>query len=621
VLKKRYKILARLGSGGMSDVYLATDIYLEKTGSKDCRVAIKVLRSELTQDFNSVSLLAREAAKCKQLAHPHIIRVYDLEYDCNIWFMVMELLDGEPLSRLIQRSRPRGLPWRGARELLRQLSDALAYSHSKGIIHADLKPSNIFVTQQGLVKILDFGVAQALKSDHPVDFLHGGPPGADETTLYGYTPAYASPSLFSGNEPTPADDWYGLACIAYELLSSAHPFDRKRPEDAERKSLRLKKPGNCPSRLWTLLNQVLRAGADKATAATFSQLLVPASPLLKIYPLVLGALLVAGGAGALYHVRTVAALELMLAARSSYADVRQRIATMTPLQILAEIERHDEPLRSALILQQQQKLAEYFQHQAQQALRVPAVSDLLEIPDYPAALQTLEPALVLLPFNNSLLQTREQLLQQREHLQLSLSTELTTRLQQGNFRAEAARLLQLRAALSRLQVALPAVDAAVTESFVRAVTASAAAHQAQDLAVLTDLGRAVFTADPRVQETLAGLEQVASAGKILADYEAARARGEQPEFPMAAAELFYAEQFARWRQQIAGARESSELEPVYEQLTAVSQTLPATMPVLRELRRELANAYVRMSDRLLEQRAFTRAKLLLRRINELMDAS
>jgi hypothetical protein len=362
----------------------------------------------------------------------------------------------------------------------------------------------------------------------------------------------------------------------------------------------------------------LRAGADKATAATFCQLLSPVSPLLKIYPLLLSSLVVAGVAGVTYHQRSVAELQLAVAAQPAWETVRARVAAMPPAQVLTEIERHGEPLRSALLVQQQPQLADYFYQQAQQALRPQTLTATVTAPDYPAALQILAAALTLLPFNHVLLLAQEQLVQQRDHLQASLSRELTTRLQQGNFYDEAARLQELQAALQRLQVPLPAADRAVAASFIQALRHSAAAHQAQELGVLTDLGRTVFAAEVEVQAVLAELEQIAAAGKILTDYAAAQARGEAPEFPLAAAEQFYAEQFARWRQQIAGARESTELESVYTQLTALGATLPATMPALQELRRELANAYVRMSDRLLEQRAFARAKLLLRRINELM---
>ena len=226
VLNDRYRIVALIASGGMSDVYKAVDQNLEKAGSRDCLVAIKLLRTSLTRDPGARSLLAREAAKSKRLSHPNIIRIHDLNHDGDNWFLVMELLEGEPLSRIVQRAKPNGLKWKGCVAVLRQVADALAYSHSQGIVHADLKPSNIFFTREGRIKLLDFGVSRALQAQQPEDYLN--PRAEDETSIYGYTPAYASPELMEGKDPSPQDDLYALACISYELLSSRHPFDRQK---------------------------------------------------------------------------------------------------------------------------------------------------------------------------------------------------------------------------------------------------------------------------------------------------------------------------------------------------------------------------------------------------------
>jgi serine/threonine protein kinase len=256
VLKERYRIESLIASGGMSNVFRAVDCHLEQAGAKDCRVAVKILRSTLTNDSNALSLLARESAKSRRLSHPNIIRVHDLDHDKETWFMVMELLDGEPLSRIIKRAKPRGLKWQGAHGILTQIASALALSHQHGIIHADLKPSNIFFTRNGEVKLLDFGVAQALKPKQQVDFLN--PQQDDETAIYGYTPAYASPTLIAGKDPAVRDDLYALACITFELLSSRHPFDRKKLTWKELATYPLSRPRNMPTKLWRVVRSLLR---------------------------------------------------------------------------------------------------------------------------------------------------------------------------------------------------------------------------------------------------------------------------------------------------------------------------------------------------------------------------
>ncbi|CAE6939249.1 Protein tyrosine kinase [Vibrio sp. B1FIG11] len=148
-------------------------------------------------------MLIREAQQTQKLSHPNIIRVYDFGVDGDIYFLVMEYVDGETLESLIQRSRPDGLRYNAALSILNQTLDALSYAHSLGVVHADLKPANVILTSEGKVKLLDFGVSktQQLKHDQ-----YAAKRKSQDTDTLGYTPNYASLDILSAKEPKFSDD-------------------------------------------------------------------------------------------------------------------------------------------------------------------------------------------------------------------------------------------------------------------------------------------------------------------------------------------------------------------------------------------------------------------------------
>src|SRR5262245_51563168 len=146
-----YEILAPLGAGGMSEVYRARDTRLGR------EVAVKVVSQRLMDDAGALARLEREARAVAALSHPNIVALYDFGQDNGIVFAVMELLDGEPLDRLLASEQ---LPWRTCLEIAASIADGLASAHAKGFVHRDLKPANVFVTREGLVKVLDFGLVK-----------------------------------------------------------------------------------------------------------------------------------------------------------------------------------------------------------------------------------------------------------------------------------------------------------------------------------------------------------------------------------------------------------------------------------------------------------------------------
>ncbi len=126
-------------------------------------MAIKVLSEDFQQHPESWIALQREARKSQQLAHPNIITVYDFDRDGGTVFMTMELLEGEPLTAVLKRIQGSGLPFKKAWPLIEGMARALAYAHQRGIVHSYFKPGNVFITRENVVKVLDFGIARAIK--------------------------------------------------------------------------------------------------------------------------------------------------------------------------------------------------------------------------------------------------------------------------------------------------------------------------------------------------------------------------------------------------------------------------------------------------------------------------
>jgi serine/threonine protein kinase len=176
--------------------------------------------------------------------------VYELDRDGDVVFFTMELLDGEPLSSVIERLRPAAMRKSQAWQLIQQLGAGLAHAHERGVVHGDLKPKNIFITCEGELRILGFGAA------HRVMAVKSRPEHADYAPNCG-TPAYASCEQLEGRCADPRDDLYALACICYELLAGTHPF-RSRPATLARDyRVSLVRPPGLTGRQWRALQKGL----------------------------------------------------------------------------------------------------------------------------------------------------------------------------------------------------------------------------------------------------------------------------------------------------------------------------------------------------------------------------
>jgi len=231
VLKGRFHLEKEIGRGGMGVVFLALDERKVEARDRDPYVAVKVLNDEFRRHPDSLIALQREARRSQSLAHDNIVRVYDFDKDGTIVFMTMEYVDGSDLKALIREKAYNGMPLAKARPLIEGMAWALKRAHAAGVVHSDFKPGNVMVTRDGSPKVFDFGIARAGK--HLGDAT-GEQTVFDAGTLGALTPAYASLEMIQGKEPTPSDDIYALGCVAFELLTGKHPFDKVSAEVAMR---------------------------------------------------------------------------------------------------------------------------------------------------------------------------------------------------------------------------------------------------------------------------------------------------------------------------------------------------------------------------------------------------
>lgn len=263
-LKERFVLEARVGTGGMGTVYKALDLRKQEAEDRNPYIAVKILNEDFRAHPESLRTLQRESKKAQSLAHPSIVTVYDFDRDGTSIYMTMEYLEGKPLDKITKSSGFKGLPLDQALEIVRDVGAALAFAHKQGIVHCDFKPGNIFITDTGPAKVIDFGIARAVK--------RGDDPHADATvfdagSLGALTPAYASPEMLEDEEPDQRDDVYALACIAYELISGRHPFGRMPATEARDNGLVPKQPQEVSRAQWKALVNGLAFDRSKRTAS------------------------------------------------------------------------------------------------------------------------------------------------------------------------------------------------------------------------------------------------------------------------------------------------------------------------------------------------------------------
>ncbi|GAB3206262.1 protein kinase domain-containing protein [Marinactinospora thermotolerans] len=258
LLSGRYRLEERIGAGGMGEVWRATDTLLSRP------VAVKMLHAAQTAEPTARERFRTEARITAALSHPGIAQVYDYGEQDDTAFLVMELVPGEPLSSILKRN-DEGLDAGVTLDVLNQAAQALGAAHARGVVHRDIKPGNLLVTEDGTVKLTDFGIARGNESVT-----------LTQTGMVMGTAQYISPEQASGSPATPFSDIYSLGVVAYECLAGRPPFTADTPLALALAHTREEPPplpGHVPGSVRALVERMLEKSPEDrpASAAEIAQ--------------------------------------------------------------------------------------------------------------------------------------------------------------------------------------------------------------------------------------------------------------------------------------------------------------------------------------------------------------
>ena len=244
-INNRYEIVKTIGEGGMANVYLANDTILDR------KVAVKVLRGDLSNDDKFIRRFQREALSVSNLSHPNVVEVYDVGEEDGSHYIVMEYIEGKTLKQLLKKRE--SLTLTEVIDIMTQLTDGIAHAHESYIIHRDIKPQNIMIEDDGRIKITDFGIAMALNATQ-----------LTQTNSVMGSVHYLPPEQASGKSATVKSDIYSLGILMYELLTGSVPFKGDNAVEIALKQMKDKIPSvrkQDPSIPQSVENIIIKAAA------------------------------------------------------------------------------------------------------------------------------------------------------------------------------------------------------------------------------------------------------------------------------------------------------------------------------------------------------------------------
>ena len=268
LLGNRSEIIEKIGNGGMATVYKATDKVLKRY------VAVKILRDEFTTDEEFIKRFEVEAQSAARLTHPNIVSIYDVGVDGNLYYIVMELIQGKTLKEIIIKERG-PLPWKWSINVAIQIASALEMAHRNNIIHRDIKPHNIIITEDGIAKVTDFGIAKAVSNSTITAF------GTTIGSVHYFSPEHAR-----GGYTDAKSDLYSLGVVMYEMVTGKVPFDADTPVSVALKHMQEEpeEPIEVNPNLPTAVNKIIMRALKKDTTLryqTASEMLIDLRKALK----------------------------------------------------------------------------------------------------------------------------------------------------------------------------------------------------------------------------------------------------------------------------------------------------------------------------------------------------
>ena len=253
LLGNRYEIIEKIGNGGMATVYKATDIILKRN------VAVKILRDEFTTDEEFIKRFEVEAQSAARLTHPNIVSIYDVGVEDNLHYIVMELIQGKTLKEIILEEKG-PLPWKWSVNVAIQISSALETAHRNNIVHRDIKPHNIIITEDGIAKVTDFGIAKAVSNSTITAF------GTTIGSVHYFSPEHAR-----GGFTDAKSDLYSLGVVLYEMVTGKVPFDADTPVSVALKHMqeKPKEPIEVNPNVPVAVNKIIMKALQKDTTLRY----------------------------------------------------------------------------------------------------------------------------------------------------------------------------------------------------------------------------------------------------------------------------------------------------------------------------------------------------------------
>lgn len=253
IIGNRYEVLEKIGIGGMATVYKAKDNILKRN------VAVKVLRDEFTTDEEFIKRFNTEAQAAASLTHPNIVSIYDVGHEDNLYFIVMELIQGKTLKQIITEDGV--LPWKWSINIAIQIASALEIAHKNNIVHRDIKPHNIIITEDGVAKVTDFGIAKAVSNSTVTAF------GTTIGSVHYFSPEHAR-----GGYTDAKSDIYSLGVVMYEMMTGRVPFDADTPVSIALKHMQEKpvEPIKLNPSIPYAVNKIIMKAMQKEVALRYS---------------------------------------------------------------------------------------------------------------------------------------------------------------------------------------------------------------------------------------------------------------------------------------------------------------------------------------------------------------
>lgn len=622
LLSERYRLVELIGTGGMSYVYKAIDTFAEKAGDSEPFVAVKILSSEFSAHPDAVTIMQREAKKTRLLAHPNIVQIHDFVLDDSLCYIVMEYLQGETLDQIIKRSKPNGLPKTGVLNILKQITSALEFAHQQGILHSDLKPSNIFITQQQRVKIFDFGVSRGLKQkvDEYAVQLHSDEP---EYEVGGYTPAYASLNMLNQQTHDVKDDIYGLACITYEMFTSKHPYARKPANKAFAEKIKPNKVSKLALFNWKGLEKGLQLEHHQRTESVQQFYQDLTRTLFKPVALAASALIFSVVAITLWQnsSQTINETQAQLTHYQQQEAQYQQLLALAETDLEATLESINQlpdVHRTSLLNILNDDIVQHFSAQSEQYLRPTDTG----YADYPNALQTIAEAEQFLKDSQQLSSFKQQVLDAQNQLVSTLEQKFNQLLEQQDYRKRDTGDDVYSLQQTLLTIApehTPKISEQSQSLFLTGIQQALAEHNVAELNRYQQVGDVIFVDNQEYQALKQQSEAFLLAAKQIDQYN--KQVIEQPDtpFPTKAATIFYQQPINKLLAKIEEASNTRELEQVDEEVFALVTTLPNDFALSQELQNTLANAYFKRADELNASRSYRAGAKALSRGRQILN--